>query len=105
MAVAEGKKRYNLHLHKENAEFVRDFLKGGCGWSLSTLVDVYLSTVANRIKKSGLSSDGAIGFNELFEVLNVTDVQKAQSKQAMVELIRSDPELAAKLIEEHNFEL
>lgn len=99
MIAAKGKKRYNLHLNEANTELVRMFLKG-TGFTLSGYVDILMNLASNDIRKKGFKEGDNIEIKEFYKILRISEVHSEHSRMAIAELIREDPEAAAKLIEE-----
>jgi hypothetical protein len=98
--AAEGKKRFNLHLSQENAEILREHLKGS-GMTLSNYVDVLIGLTVDNLKKAGIKPGDRMDVSQFFELFRIDELQIDHSDKALEDLMDRDPELALKLIKEY----
>jgi len=104
MDSAQGKKRYNLHLHKENTELVKGFLKRTAGGMvLSHYIDMLLQITADNIRRAGLDKKHkSISIMTYLEVLRLVEFADDETDRNLADMINKDPEKAIRLMTEHN---
>lgn len=100
MTVSKGKKRFNLHLKKDDAELVRDFIKeSSFQISFSGYIDILLSIVADNIREFQKDSTRKhMEYHELFEILKIKEMAQDHADLSLEHLLNDNPKLAIELM-------